>query len=355
VSGNPLFQRYYRLDIKMPNGGDVITVTDSAWEPEALRITFDVVTAAYPLHSLPWTAQICIYNPNEQFSNQLLTQGKNAAVPAPAAANSSAQSLPVQQGMEVVLSAGYVNGKQGVIWDGYVLQPMFERENQTDFKVTLNCLNWLGLFSRNDVTLPVYQQAVAQSQVVADICAKSFHPIAIAPGGIPTSLSTRMLAPGKAVSGNPVKYLGDIARDNNMGMWLDNKGLLNMTNIADDLAQSSAPAQVYTPQTGIIGTPRQTQNGVDFTLLLDPTVEVKKPLMTVKIDNSSIQQLLYQVGTLPGLLAQDGTYVVLGARYRGDTRGTPWYTEVIGWNTAATKALAINLALGTGAGKAQTQ
>jgi hypothetical protein len=345
---NPLFGRRYQLQVKAPpqNGNQtVITITDSAWEPEALRITFDIQQVWWHIF---WVATICIYNPNEQLANFLLTQGQNST--SNPSANSSGQAVPMQQGMEVILTAGYQSpGHSGVIWDGYVLQPMFERENQTDFKVTLNCIIGLNQDSRNTIGTTigsgVYAAGIQQQEIVAAIASKAYHPISTTGTSIPSSL-TKTLPRGKVVFGRPSKYLSEIARDNNMRSWLDAKGVFNMVDLNKSIPTT---ALVYTPTTGVVGTPVQTQFGANVRLLLDPRVTVKNPPMAIQINNAIIRQLQKQVGDLPSslsILSQDGVYVVIGTRYLGDTRGQEWYTDVTGWLTAAEKLAAIEAAFG---------
>jgi hypothetical protein len=120
-SKDKLFGRAYEL-IVMPSpaaGGnqDPIIISSSAWEPEALRITFEVDLPGYK--SL-WFARICIYNTGATLSRNLLVPGAT-----------------------VVLRAGYQNPGAGVIFRGTVFQPMFERENVVDQKITLMCYTGL--------------------------------------------------------------------------------------------------------------------------------------------------------------------------------------------------------------------
>jgi hypothetical protein len=338
----PLFGRSYNLQLLIPNssgGSDLLTITDSTWEPEALRITFDVQTSWW---STPWYADISIYNLNEATTNQILGAGTQQQ----SGTNSiSGSGTNVQQNMEVILSAGYqASNTYAVIWDGFVLQPTWERENQTDFKLTLHCMNWLGAVSSNFINKNWNSALVTQQQIVADIAAKAFNSIGTAANNTQT-LTNKTLPRGKTEFGNPGKPLMEIMRDNNLQWWLGQKGLLNFTGLSGTAAQQtpidSSNPLVYTPSSGIVGTPSQTQLGIDVRLLLDARVQVKIPCMTIKIDNSSIRQLLYQVGTYPGLLNQDGVYAVIGAHYHGDTRGNNWYVDVTGWYLASAQLAAL--------------
>jgi hypothetical protein len=301
---------------------------------ESLRVTFDVQTSIMPgPGSVPWYAEISIYNLNEGTANFLLTQGSNSG--ANPSANSGQQGLQMQQGMEVTLSAGYQSpGRYGIIWDGYVLQPLWDRENQTDLKLTLHCMNWLGLASANSV-VKYFPNGYNLWQIIKGIADSSYHQIGV--GTVSQTLANTSLPRGKAVFGNPDKYLREIARSSNMQFWLQSKGLLNFGGLSDPkLPINTQNPRVYTPTTGIIGTPQQWSSGnggsgVNFRVLLDPTVQVTMPATCVKIDNTQIRQQLIQAGVFPGILAQDGTYAIVGARYLGDTRGQNWYTDVNGW------------------------
>jgi hypothetical protein len=338
-----LFLRKWQLVIKSaPSSGQqtVITLPDpKTGNAESLRVTFDVYTRFW---KDIWYAHICIYNPNEQLSNFLLGQGQNSSTqPSPSASN---QTLQIQQAMEVTLSAGYQKGENyGVIWDGFVLQPLFERENQTDFKVTLNCVLGLDEIGRNWVGRTFSQQSVSQMQLIQSIAKNSYHPIPI---GTISSTLTKKLPRAQTFFGSPKKILDEVARDNNMNWFLGQKGLLNFGKLDEDLSVSSSNAIQYTPTTGIVGTPVQLQYGIQFRLLLDSRVQVKKPLMCVNISNTQVRQLLKQAGVLPSILSNDGTYAVIEARYRGDTRGQEWYTDVIGALLAKDKWGAIQLAAG---------
>ena len=346
---NSLFLRKWQLIIQAPTSGGVqqiITLPDPANPNQvSLRVVFDVQTSWW---SAPWYADISIYNLNEQTANFLLSQGTNSTLPS--TPSSGTQGLQIAQNMNVTLSAGYQNGRYGVIWDGPVLQPMWERENQTDFKLTLHCMNWLSIVGRNDVN-QVFAAGANQGQIVQGIAKNSYHPIGV--GSISPSLTGKTLPRGKVIFGNPKKYFEEISRDNNFQWWIQGNGKLNVAGLNDRNVPISTKNPIkYTPTTGIVGTPQQTQYGCNFRLLLDPSVSVQVPAITVNIDNTQIRQQLKIAGVYPGLLAQDGTYVVVGARFIGDTRGQPWYTDVTGYNMAAQAlaALAANTGIQLGPG-----
>ena len=89
---------------------------------------------------------------------------------------------------------------------------------------------------------------------------------------------------------------------------------------------------VLTSATGLIGFPRQTQNGIVIRCLINPNIKIGSQ---VQIDNNSIQRFDFSLsvaGTAANALVPsldaDGIYKVLWAEHQGDTRGTDYYTDL---------------------------
>lgn len=333
TSSLPLFGRKYKLTVKTSpdssGNSTLIEITNSDWEPEALRITFDIYMSAWQGNY--WYADISIYNLDQATAAQIV-------------GNPSFSPNVVTQGMKVILEAGYYNGNFGTIWEGIVIQPLWDRENVVDFKLTLHCAVGLLESTRNFVNNTY--AIVGQQDLIKKMLADSYFPVNVDPkrisGDIPNTPSDRPVT----VFGNPKRYLDMIAADNNANSWLDDHGFAIATMTSD--VMSDADVIVYTPETGIIGVPVQTQDGVSFTLLLDARVAVQKPFMQVKIDNTVIQQekrIADPSGSQPGLLDPTGTYAVIGVEHIGDTRGQDWYTRVVGMTTAGGKVAVLAAAL----------
>ena len=87
-------------------------------------------------------------------------------------------------------------------------------------------------------------------------------------------------------------------------------------------------------RTGLVGMPAQTFNGIEARCLLNPEI---KPSTLIQIDESSIQRQAispnYSAGArnfnMPSIDA-DGIYKIYEVTHHGDTRGTDWYTDMIG-------------------------
>jgi hypothetical protein len=171
----------------------------------------------------------------------------------------------------------------------------------------------------------------AQADILRRIMEESTDAI---PAASITNLKSTVLPRGVTVFGSPYDEIDNIADENNCQWWVNEDGLSMGT--ADEI-QDSAQALVYTPTTGIVGTPRQTQEGVELRVLLDPRVVISRVRQQIKIDQSSIRARAVQVGQYQAILDADGTYAVYGIHHYGDTRGNNWYTEIIGLTTAIGK------------------
>ena len=312
-----LYGRKYELLVLTPandnSGGQdtLLTLSSSSFEPSALQIVFDVHT---PCISSPyWYATIDIYNTN-----------------SPTAFNIVQTVSSIEQGSIVKLSAGYQGGQQyGLIWQGPVFQALYVRENVTDFKLTLNCILSLeSAISGNPLVNAPYSSGWTDEEILL----KTIQQLGIQKDYISPSLSQSKRTRGGALFGPPADILNKIAIKNNMVYFLSERGL-SMGKLNENVTDKTptTPGFVYTPQTGLIGTPQQTQAGVSFSVFLDPRIRAQMPLQTVGIDQAYIQNYKRQIGEPILPLDQSGTYAVGDVHHRGDTRGNLWQTDITGY------------------------
>lgn len=295
---NFLYGRKFRVYVADQQG--------DAWDVSNLRCTFAIEKVALATANY---AEITIYN---------LTNDAETSI--------------IKEGVRVIVEAGYdgfintetgeqTEAKQyGKIFDGDVIQFLRGREDNVDYTLTLICLDG-DSFLNNNIIKTTLTAGMTQRQLVDHITAKPLTPTEI--GRISPELSTQRLPRGKVFFGMPKDYLGDIARDNAASFWVDD-GQVYIAKATDITAEE---ALVLTPQTGLIGTPQQKQDGVSFKCLLNPLIRL---MAMVKLDNTMIRQQKYQIGQIPSQLDQDGQYQVYKLRHVGDTRGDEWYTEVDG-------------------------
>jgi hypothetical protein len=318
------------------NQTQILSSTDYSEEP--LRIVFEVqkIFADSPF----WYADISIYNlDNEQILNTFL----NATW--------------------VTLKAGFQNGPQrySTIWDSGVFQVLYDRENVVDQKITFHCVAnpanlaqpvaiAVGPFSsQNDIVArmtqalglpPVSPAQATQSQNAFDLMAAKKYPR------------------GSGVFGSANHHLNMIAGDNHLFKWHDGRNMYMSDFFNDDWTPDLyyAPVQPYTgvdvqstlPEgvtASIIGSPQQTPFGIEFTVLLDPRLDISIPPMVVELDKSVFfRQTSMTPAEDAGLLSKfdpDLKFLVGRVRHRGDSRGNDWCTDVTAFTNTYAKFISL--------------
>jgi hypothetical protein len=319
----PLFGHKYDLTISFLDGSDDLTLSSDDWEPEALRFTFDINQTGY---QATWDAEICVYNLNDKTNKQLL----------------------VTQGAVVTLNAGYQTGSNyGLIFSGIVLRAMFEKQNVTDYKLTMQCITGMQQFL-NAVVNFASGPFQTQAQLIAQIAQNASHPFQV--GTTSPLLETQRLPCPKILFGAPKFYIEQMARHHNLTWTATQSGLfiqnLDLSEPNPDLIYSPAippgdditqpdPSITYSIQ----GTPQQVDQGVVFRVMLDARLQISIPPQGVKIDNKVVRQQPVAIGVFPPILSQDGIFAVIGIRHIGDSRGNEWTSEIHGIITTAQKAI----------------
>jgi hypothetical protein len=96
------------------------------------------------------------------------------------------------------------------------------------------------------------------------------------------------------------------------------------------------PTVIITRDTGLVGVPEQTQNGLSMRVLMNPNIKIGQQVQLV---DSDINQFRYGLdinsNPINSTLAKTttklngaGLYYVMRADHFGDTRGTAWYTDL---------------------------
>ena len=227
------------------------------------------------------------------------------------------------------------------------MQVLYERDDVVDYRITFHCIatNTKVIRSLNFNSA----KGMSQAQTVAAMAAGIHGYQLIAP--LPQSLDTQVYVRGKTHFGDINKYYEHVADSNGLQWFKSPQGsamgqldsgkndpdYVYSPPLPDDWA-GSPPSM--TTSYSIVGSPQQTDCGVEFSVLLDPRINVKMPPLLVKIDNSVIRQITLPIPlgfTMP--LANDGSYVVAKVRHHGDTRGNEWTTDITGYTRAYTQGL----------------
>lgn len=226
---------------------------------------------------------------------------------------------------KVIIQGGY-DANFGVIFKGNIKQVIIGQESATDTFIDLNC---------GDGDL-AYNYAVVNSTIAGGSTMNDqFNQIAQPMASLGTGTSQNqpafnptVLPRAKTMWGTSRDYLRNIAHQNGLTWSIQNEQI----SFIPQQGYAKGFSVVLTSKTGMIGTPQQTNIGVNVVCLLNPVIN---PGQTIKIDNASVAALKIDLGNpkdpvnLAPPLTADGVYYVLVAEQSGDTRGLEWYTKLI--------------------------
>lgn len=223
---------------------------------------------------------------------------------------------------KVVLQAGY-EGNFGLIFGGTIRQARRGRENGVDTFLDL-------LVSDGDkaYNYAVVNSTLAAGATQADMAKAAMAPMqehGVTPGYIP-DLGGQALPRGVAMYGMARSYLRDTA-DTTDTSWSIQDGKVQMIPRQGWLP---GDALELTAETGLVGMPEQTEQGIKVRCLLNPRLRVGS---RIKLNNESIQRIKsdLRIGAFQKAprINSDGLYRVLAVEFKGDTRGQDWYADSI--------------------------
>lgn len=268
----------------------VVTETVDAWgnalDVSDLRCVF---LCEKSLNDTPNYSQITIYNMNQQTISS------------------------IKAGDRVVLEAGYEGGNYGMIFTGDIVQPMVHRESSTDIALTLIVQDG-DVYLNSAFTAQTLSKASTQDDVIS-VCLNSD----VARGAITGDLPKTKLVRGKVLFGKSAKYLRKVAA-NSKGQFYIEDGKVNIVAASD---YASNQAVELNPETGLIGMPEQTDDGVKGQCLINPSIK----LNTLIYINSKLvtQKQVAEGETKYTAVNADGVYRIVKLTVEGDTHGDQWY------------------------------
>lgn len=238
----------------------------------------------------------------------------------------------------VVLNAGYEGAAApyGKIFDGDIKQFGTGRSSATE--------DFLDIFAADGDTF--YNYTVLNSSLEAGLTPRQQLDKIMTDIGAPPvqvgqdGLIGGTLVRGKVMFGMFKDEMRRIAESQNNGRgpagWSMQDGRVQILQVDDYLPGEAVELNALT---GMIGVPEQTQEGIKVRSLLNPRIRCGG---LMKINNRDINQITqtdpnipvpYNQYTAIQLLAKtdaDGIYRVYVAEHEGDSRGNPWYTNIVG-------------------------
>lgn len=299
-----------------------------------LRIRF---TVSYMTSASPASMHARVYN----LAPSTVQNIRNLATKSPPTLG----GLPFASSARVVLKAGY-QANFGQLFEGQIYQFRVGKESNVDSYMDIFAAD--GDAAHNWATMRVALTKGYTSQDVWSHAAQSMSPWQVTDGGPPTGLQSQPSPRGKVMFGMSRDYLSDMADGNNF-TWNIYQGQLQAL---PRFSVRPGEAVVINSQTGQIGVPEQTENGMTVTCLLNPAITWGTRL---KLNNTEIAQFTQsqpnsnravspnvayasQGAWIPPLNS-DGDYVALYVEHMGDTRGNEWYTKITALSVDPTAAV----------------
>lgn len=222
----------------------------------------------------------------------------------------------------IVLQAGY-QGNIGVIFDGNIESTRAGSDNGVDTWLEITAADADRAYNFSTVNKTLAAGSTPKERI--DVCQQAFAGKGAGKIGYLPEFVQQTLPRGKVMYGMARKFMRDEAISNNCS-WNFQNGALQMV---PEKSYLPGEAVVLTFETGLIGTPEQTNDGIEVQCLLNPNLRVGG---RIKLDNKSILEAKKDSkdnSKTPPALDADGFYRILSVEYTGDTRGTDWYAKLV--------------------------
>lgn len=239
---------------------------------------------------------------------------------------------------------GQIDGQNfGDIFNGEIRFTVTGRDNPTDTYILIQAIDGHRAFEQAQMVT-----TLAAGYTVADLHAaamKSFSPFGVTQG-ITGAMPDTVFPRGRVMYGMTRNVMKDVAAQCNAN-WQLVDGQVQMVPTDKYIHE----AIVLNSGTGLIGMPQQTMGaGVNARCLINPNIRVgglieldQTSVYRASLSSSEVQALpgrasetdsngnLTVSGTLqqPASVATDGVYIVQSISYTADTRGQPWYMDLM--------------------------
>ena len=308
MTNNAKWLRYFRLYVATDNDNkEALDLSD-------FRVKFRI---SQQLVGKPCTAEITVYNVAKSTVDRIHIDPNATYDP--------------KNKLQVIIEAGYEND-HGVIFRGDLWWKSTGRESETDTFMRLVCAT--GDHAHQYAVVNASIPKGATQNEVFGIIAKSMKDKGVKEIAHPDETMEGRLPRGKVLYMLSERAMNGICDTNGFYWGYGNDGIIAVPKAPT--YDKDKDVIVLNAQTGLIGRPKITANGIELTCLLDPRLDFHS---LIQIDNASIQREAYKTDVNQGvetintstnaMESADGLYRVLSREIRGDTRGTDWYCVLI--------------------------
>lgn len=221
----------------------------------------------------------------------------------------------IKVGDTVYLEAGYEKGNFGLIFTGQVIQPKVFYESQVDSGIMLIVQDG-DQFLKNSFVSKSVGKSTTKYDVVK-MCIDGQDDVSV--GVLDSSLQTGRLPRGKVLFGKSSKYLREAAKASKSNFYIED----GKVNIVPATSYASGTAVELNPDTGLIGRPEQTDDGVSGQCLINPSIKLNTKVYILKdyIETKQVEEGKKKYSTP----SAKGVYKITKLKYEGDTHGDDWY------------------------------
>lgn len=284
-----------------------------------LRIKFSV---KHSDSQSPNSADIRVYNVSQRTALSMLI---NLSPPT---------GIGITTPGRVILQAGY-QANFGVIFQGNIKQIILGRESATDTFVDIVAGDGHLAYNYAIVNTTLAAGSQPMDQINAAVTSTQPYGVGL---GYTGNFQNVKLPRGKVMYGNAKNYLRAVSQSQGQTWSIQGEKI----TFIPKTSYLPGTAIVLTSKTGLIGTPQQTNEGVNVKCLINPNIQVGG---RINIAETTIQDFKINVSqpnsaaNIAPPLTQDGTYYNLVVEHMGDTRGVDWYTNIVGINQNITTNL----------------
>ena len=233
-----LYGRKWKISIYKPSyttNEDGETVRDKDYDTEMdVSLLRCVFKTSYALGTAVQVGTLIVYNMNIETEKAAITEG-----------------------FQISVEGGYEQGQYGEIYTGDIIQVIRNREDGVDYRLEILAVRASRPFDVNHVRTTIAAQSTPRERVEA-VCKNADEKIQV--GTISENLPEIPLPRGKVIFGTPGKYLRDIALANNARFGLNEEGKAELVLFNDEIPKGKVLD--LKPTTGLVGTPRYTDNGI---------------------------------------------------------------------------------------------
>jgi hypothetical protein len=235
---------------------------------------------------------------------------------------------------QIELRAGYgpdSSGSLPLLFSGLIAYTRHGKENALDSFLDIVASDCDDAYLYAVVSTSVSARGQSPNDALLQAVTDALQPFGITVGPLPVDGGLDFLDRGAVVHDTVPNLLDLLANAAGCDWFFEDR----QVHFVPRGGFRSGGSLVLTPQTGLIGVPTQTLDGLNVRTLLNPLIQTARAINVLPTDiaqtnyrNNVTQPDLGPAPLFPGL-SLVGAYKVYQVRHIGDTRGNEWFTESI--------------------------